>query len=75
MCEKKYKNMSSIRRVSSWSKETNIGYWQYTLRIHWRLPFGRKINKYGVLLSEYINLMENTRLPFGLKIINMGCKK
>ena len=45
-----------------------------TLRIHWRLPFGRKINKYGVL-AIYINLMENTRLPFGLKIINMGCKK
>ena len=40
-----------------------------TLRIHWRLPFGRKINKYGVL-AIYINL---TRLPFGL--INMGCKK
>ena len=33
-----------------------------TLRIHWRLPFGRKINKYGVL-AIYINLMENTRLP------------
>ena len=28
----------------------------------WRLPFGRKINKYGVL-AIYINLMENTRLP------------
>ena len=60
--------MSSIRCVSSWSRKKNRGKYPNT----WRLPFGRKINKYGVL-AIYINLMENTRLPFGL--INMGCKK
>ena len=62
--------MSSIRCVSSWSGKKSGIYPPNT----WRLPFGRKINKYGVL-AIYINLMENTRLPFGLKIINMGCKK
>ena len=44
----------------------------YTLRIHWRLPFGRKI--WGI---------SNIHKPDGkyaftfilLKIINMGCKK
>ena len=61
--------MSSIRCVSSWSKKNRV------LAIYppntWRLPFGRKINKYGVL-AIYINLMENTRLPFGLKINKYG---